>query len=65
MVEKHYVPEGIPECRWMDFPQIQEEDSRQNYSDMVTREEFDQLKARVKKLEDHTEIHKESFNDFN
>ena len=68
MVEKeHYVSEGVPEFRWIDFIQlpIQEMDSRQNYSIEVSREEFDQLVERVKKLEDHTEVHKESYNDFN
>lgn len=61
----YHVPGGIPEFRWVDFPQLGYLDIKQTRPEEVTREEFDQLVERVKKLEGHTEIHKESFNDFN
>jgi len=65
MVEKDkYVPEGVPEFRLVDFPQPRGLVREPGYSE-ITRAEFDQLVDRVKKLESHTEIHKESFNDFN
>jgi len=68
MVEKDkFVPGGVPEFRWTDFTQYTEPrvSGRQQEHFGVTRVEFDQLLDRVKKLEIHTEINKESFNDYN
>jgi hypothetical protein len=71
MVEKDkHAAGGVPEFRWTDFTQYVEPyeahvSGRQQEHFGVTRYEFDQLLDRVKKLEIHTEINKESFNDYN